>query len=156
MKTFHHLEDIPGDFGPTIVTVGNFDGVHLAHARVLADIADRARKQLAKSVAVTFEPHPMRILRPDSGLKLLTPTRERLRLLEQTEIDAVLLLPFTRDMSLMSPKDFARTILRECLKTVEVHEGYNFHFGHKASGDVALLKQFGHDLGFEVIVYPEL
>ena len=156
MKTFHHLEDIPGDFGPTIVTVGNFDGVHRAHARVLADIADRARKQQAKSVAVTFEPHPMRILRPDSGLKLLTPTRERLRLLEQTEIDGVLLLPFTRDLSLMSPREFVQHVLCGALKATEVHEGYNFHFGHKAAGDVKLLNELGHELGFKVIVYPEM
>jgi len=156
MKTFHHLEDIPGDFGPTIVTVGNFDGVHRAHAQVLADIVDRARKQRAKSVAVTFEPHPMRILRPDSGLKLLTPTRERLRLLEQTEIDGVLLLPFTRDLSLMSPREFVQHVLCGALKATEVHEGFNFHFGHKAAGDVKLLTELGHDLGFKVIVYPEM
>ena len=156
MKTFHHLEDIPGDFGPTIVTVGNFDGVHRAHAQVLADIVDRARKQRAKSVAVTFEPHPMRILQPDSGLKLLTPTLERLRLLEQTEIDGVLLLPFTRDLSLMSPREFVQHVLCGALKATEVHEGFNFHFGHKAAGDVKLLTELGHDLGFKVIVYPEM
>jgi riboflavin kinase/FMN adenylyltransferase len=98
----------------------------------------------------------MRILRPDCGLKLLTPTAERLRLLEKTEIDAVLMLPFTRDVSLMSPQDFAREILRDRLQAVEVHEGYNFHFGHKASGDVNLLTQLGRELGFEVVVYPEL
>ena len=156
MKTFHHLQDIPADFGPTIVTVGNFDGVHRAHARVLADIVDRARKQRAKSVAVTFEPHPMRILRPDSGLKLLTPTLERLRLLEQTEIDGVLLLPFTRDLSLMSPREFVQHVLRGALKATEVHEGFNFHFGHKAAGDVKLLTELGQELGFKVIVYPEM
>jgi len=156
MKTFHHLQDIPADFGPTIVTVGNFDGVHRAHARVLADIADRARKQRAKSVAVTFEPHTMRILRPDSGLKLLTPTGERLRLLEQTEIDGVLLLPFTRDLSLMSPREFVEHVLCGALKAAEVHEGYNFHFGHKAAGNVKLLTELSHELGFKVIVYPEM
>ena len=105
---------------------------------------------------VTFEPHPMRILRPDSGLKLLTPTAERLRLLEKTGIDAVLLLPFTRDVSLMSPQEFVRQILCERLHAVEVHEGYNFHFGHKASGDVSLLTELGRELGFEVVVYPEM
>ncbi|HEV2696785.1 MAG TPA: bifunctional riboflavin kinase/FMN adenylyltransferase, partial [Terriglobales bacterium] len=93
MKTFHHLEDIPGDFGPTIVSVGNFDGLHRAHSRVLGEIAGRASARGAKSVAVTFEPHPMRILRPDAGLKLLTPTPDKIRLLQRTEIDAVLLLP---------------------------------------------------------------
>src|SRR6266851_1306896 len=107
MQVFRKLEDVPVGFGPSLVSVGNFDGVHRAHIRVLAEIVARARKRGMKSVVVTFEPHPMRILRPDSGLKLLTPTAERLRLLEKTEIDAVLLLPFTRDVSLMSPQEVA-------------------------------------------------
>jgi len=103
MQIFHKLEDIPAGFGPTLLSVGNFDGVHRAHTRVLANIVSRAREQGRKSVAVTFEPHPVRILRPDSGLKLLTPTSEKLRLLEASGVDAVLLLPFTRDLSLMTP-----------------------------------------------------
>lgn len=156
MNVFHHIEEVPAEFGPTLVSVGNFDGVHRAHTRVLAEIADRARQRGAKSVAVTFEPHPMRILRPDSGLKLLTPTQEKIRLLQQTGIDAVLLLPFTRDLSLMPPHDFVRYVLCGGLKAAEVHEGYNFHFGHKAAGDVNLLTQLGRKFGFEVIVYPEM
>ena len=155
MNIFHHIEEIPGDYGPTVVSVGNFDGVHRAHTRVLAEIAARAKQRNVKSVAVTFEPHPMRILRPDSGLKLLTPTPEKIRLLQRTQVDAVLLLPFTRDLSLMPPRDFAESILSKG-KAVEVHEGYNFHFGHKASGNVKLLTEFGRELGFEVIVYPEM
>lgn len=156
MKIFHHIEEIPPDFGATIVSVGNFDGVHRAHTLVLAEIAERAKRQGAKSVVVTFEPHPVRILRPDSGLKLLTPTPEKIRLLKKTNIDAVLLLPFTRDLSLMSPPDFVKHVLCGGLKVSEVHEGYNFHFGHRASGDVKLLKELGPDLGFEVVVYPEM
>ena len=156
MLIFHKFEEIPPDFGPSLVSVGNFDGVHLAHQRVLAEIVPRAGRRGAKSIAVTFEPHPMRILRPDSGLKLLTPTPEKLRLLQKSQVDAVVLLPFTRDMSLMRPEQFAREILRDRLKAVEVHEGYNFHFGHKASGDVTLLAELGRELGFEVVVYPEL
>src|SRR5215470_18504082 len=146
MQTFHKLDEIPSDFGPSIVSVGNFDGVHRAHSRVLSEIVARGRQQDAKSVAVSFEPHPMRILRPDSGLKLLTPTPEKLRLLEQTGIDAALLLPFTRDLSLMGPKEFVGQILCDRLSAVEVHEGYNFHFGHKAAGNVELLKALGHEL----------
>jgi riboflavin kinase/FMN adenylyltransferase len=109
-----------------------------------------------KSLAVSFEPHPVRILRPDSGLKLLTPTPERLRLLESSGIDAVLLLPFTRDLSLMTPLQFARDILKHGLRAREVHEGYNFHFGHKAEGDVKRLAEFGSEMGFEVKIYPEM
>ena len=111
MQILHKLADVPADFGPTIVSVGNFDGVHRAHAHVLREIVDRARQQNAKAVAITFEPHPMRILRPDAALKLLTPTPEKLRLLETTGLDAALLLPFTRDLSLMTPHQFAHEVL---------------------------------------------
>lgn len=156
MKAFYKLDDIPAGFGPSIVSVGNFDGVHRAHQRVLGQIVSRSKQLRAKSVAVTFEPHPMRILRPDFTLKLLTPTPERLRLLEATGIDAVVVVPFTRDLSLMSPREFVERILCDKLRTLEAHEGYNFRFGHKATGDVNLLQELGRELGFEVVVYPEM
>jgi riboflavin kinase/FMN adenylyltransferase len=156
MQIFHKLDDVPADFGPTLVSVGNFDGVHRAHAHVLHEIVTRAPQQAAKAVAVTFEPHPTRILRPDSGLKLITPTAEKLRLLETTGVDAVLLLPFGRDLSLMTPRQFAERILKRKLHAREVHEGFNFKFGHKASGDMNMLAEFGREMGFEVKVYPEL
>jgi riboflavin kinase/FMN adenylyltransferase len=155
MHVFHKLEDIPAGFGPSLVSVGNFDGLHRAHAHVLGEIVRRARQSAGKAVAVTFEPHPSRILRPDSGLKLLTPVPEKLRLLETTGIDAVLILPFGRDLSLMTPRQFAERILKKKLHCNEVHEGYNFRFGHKASGDVNQLIQLGQELGFEVKVYDE-
>jgi len=156
MHIFRKLDDVPSDFGPTLVSVGNFDGVHRAHANVLREIVARARSAGDKAVAVTFEPHPGRILRPDSGLKLLTPTAEKLRLLESTGVDAVLLLPFGRDLSLMTPRQFAERILKKKVHAREVHEGFNFRFGHKAAGDVNMLSDFGREMGFEVKVYPEM
>ena len=156
MLVFHTLDGVPSGFGPTLVSVGNFDGVHRAHAHVLHEIVTRARQSGAKAVAVTFEPHPARILRPESGLKLLTPTAEKLRLLEGTGIDAVLLLPFGRDLSLMTPRQFAERILKRKLHAREVYEGYNFRFGHKAAGDMNLLAELGREMGFEVKVYPEM
>ncbi len=155
MQIFHKLDDIPAGFGPSLVSVGNFDGVHRAHAHVLSEIVQRARQYGVKAVAVTFEPHPARILRPDSGLKLLTPSAEKLRLLEATGIDAILVLPFGRDLSLMTPRQFSERILKKKLHAREVHEGYNFRFGHKAAGDVNLLAQLGREMGFEVKVYSE-
>jgi riboflavin kinase / FMN adenylyltransferase len=156
MIVFHKLEDVPVDFGPTFVSVGNFDGVHRAHAHVLSEIVARARANGGKAIAVTFEPHPTRILKPDAEFKLLTPTLEKLRWLETTGIDAVLLLPFGRDLSLMTPRQFAERVLKKKLHAREVHEGFNFRFGHKAAGDVNTLTEFGRELGFEVKVYPEM
>src|SRR5215470_16594375 len=148
MQVFHKLDEIPADFGPTMVSVGNFDGDHRAHQTVLRDIAQRAKQNHARSVAVTFEPHPARILRPDSALKLLTPTPEKLRSLEATGLDAILLLPFARDLSLLTPREFAEQILSRALGAKEVHEGFNFRFGHKALGTVQMLVQYGQEMGF--------
>ncbi len=156
MRVFHKLDEVPADFGPTVVSVGNFDGVHRAHAHVLRKIVERARASESQAVAVTFEPHPTRILKPEAGLKLLTPIPEKLRLLEGTGIDAVLVLPFGRDLSLMTPRQFAERILKKKLHAREVHEGFNFRFGHKAAGDIKLLTEFGNELGFEVKTYPEM
>ena len=156
MNVFHKLEDVPRDFGPSIVSVGNFDGVHRAHRAVLDEIVRRAHAAKAVSIAVTFEPHPSRILRPDHAFKLITPAAEKLCLLQTTALDAVLVLPFTRDLSLMTPHQFAHEILKKRLHTLEVHEGYNFHFGHKAAGNVQVLRELGREMGFEVHDYPEM
>ena len=155
MQVFRHLDEIPADFGPTVVSVGNFDGVHIAHQAVVRHMAERAHAIGGKAVAVTFEPHPLRILRPDSAPKLLSPVEVKIKLLEQTKVDAVLVLPFTRDLSLMSAHDFARQVLVEALHAREVHEGYNFHFGHKAQGNVETLAAFGREMGFDVYTYSE-
>ena len=155
MQIFFKLEDVPPDFGPSLVSVGNFDGVHRAHMHVLGLIVERARQSRTKSVAVTFEPHPTRILRPDSGLKLITPTPEKMRLLAATGLDAVLLLPFARDLSLMTPREFALQILKNKLRAREVHEGFNFRFGHNAAGDTKILSELGREMGFKVEVYGE-
>ena len=156
MQVFHKLEDIPREFGPAVVSVGNFDGVHRAHRAVIDEIVRRARAGDARSVVVTFDPHPARILRPDRDFKLLTPAETKLQLLGATDLDAVLVLPFTRDLSLMTPYQFAHDILKKHLHAREVHEGYNFRFGHKAAGDMQVLRELGREMGFEVHDYPEM
>ena len=155
MQVFRHLEEVPAGFGPTVVSVGNFDGVHRAHQEVVGHMSKRAHALGGKAMVVTFEPHPVRILRPDYAPKLLTPLPVKLRLLEQHGVDAVLVLPFTRNLSLTTAHDFARQVLADGLHTREVHEGYNFHFGHKAEGNVHTLSGFGAEMGFEVKIYPE-
>ena len=156
MQIFRQLDDVPLDFGPSVVSVGNFDGVHRAHRHVIDEIVRRGKATNARSVVVTFDPHPSRVLRPDHSFKLLTPLPEKLHLLEATGIDAVLLLPFSRDLSLMTPHQFAHEILKKRLHAREVHEGYNFRFGHKAAGSVHTLRELGREMGFEVHDYPEM
>ena len=156
MKILRSLGEVPEGFGPTVLSIGNFDGVHRAHQRVLSKVVSRAKEINAKSLAVTFDPHPSRILRPESAPKLLTPLTKKIQLLEATGLDALLVLPFDRNLSLTTPREFAREILRKRLDAIEVHEGFNFHFGHKAEGNVEKLSELGYEFGFEVRTYTEM
>ncbi len=154
MQVFHKLEEAAAGHPPSVVTIGNFDGLHLAHQAVIARVVERARKLKARSLLVTFDPHPVRILRPDAAPRLLTPLPEKLNLLQRTELDSVLVLPFSRDLSMMPPFQFAEEVVASALHAVEVHEGFNFRFGHRAEGDTSHLVEFGRRLGFDVVVYP--
>jgi riboflavin kinase/FMN adenylyltransferase len=154
MRIFRSLEEVPGDFGPTIVSVGNFDGVHCGHQHVLKEVVRRAREGGSKAVAVTFEPHPLRILRPDVAPRLITPPQTKERLLAHCGLDALVVLPFTRDFSMTTAEDFARKVLAGKLRAREVHEGENFHFGHQAQGTSVQLASIGRELGFAVKSYP--
>lgn len=154
MRIFRSLQEIPSSFGPTIVTVGNFDGVHLGHQHVLRQVVERARLSSSQAMVVTFDPHPLRILRPDVAPKLITPRPIKEALLSHSGVDALLSIPFTRDFSMTSPVDFARNILAGKLQAREVHEGENFHFGHKGEGTATRLMDFGREFGFEVKTYP--
>jgi riboflavin kinase/FMN adenylyltransferase len=154
MKVFRSLAEIPGDFGPTVVSVGNFDGVHCGHQQVLKELVRRGRETGSRAVAVTFEPHPLRVLRPDMAPKLITPLPRKEALLAQAGLDALLVIPFTRDFSMTTAADFARQILAGKLRVREVHEGENFHFGHKAEGTTGQLAGLGRECGFAVKSYP--
>jgi riboflavin kinase/FMN adenylyltransferase len=156
MRVYHSLDDIPAVLGTSVLTIGNFDGIHRAHRAVIAAVVKRAQEIGATSMAVTFDPHPTRILRPEAAPKLITPLPQKLRLLAQTGLDATLVLSFSRDLSLMKPLDFAEQILAHKLHAREIHEGFNFHFGHKAEGNVERLAHLGKEFDFEVKVYPEM
>jgi len=156
LQVFDSLEDIPENFGPTVVTVGNYDGIHCAHQNLINSVCRRAKELAARAVLVTFDPHPTRILRPHGGPPLITPLQTKLKLLRELELDAVVVLNFTRDLSLMPAFEFAEEILYNKLHAVEVHEGFNFRFGHKAEGDMDRLREFGHKLGFTVVAHKPL
>lgn len=156
MRLFRSLTEIPSDWKATVASVGNFDGVHRAHREVLAQVTQRARALNARSVAVTFDPHPLRVLRPESAPLLITPTPQKIAALSQTGVDATLVLPFDRAFAALSPREFAWQILAERLHAKEVHEGATFHFGYRAEGDCAMLQEFGREFGFGVVVYPEM
>jgi riboflavin kinase/FMN adenylyltransferase len=153
MQIFRQLAEVPPNFGPSIATIGNFDGVHRGHQWVIAEVVERARSLGARSIAITFDPHPARVLRPESSQPLITPLDEKLELLASTGIDAVLILPFTEEFSRLSARTFATDVLQRVLHVTELHEGENFHFGYQAKAGIDSLEMLGRELGFAVRVY---
>jgi riboflavin kinase/FMN adenylyltransferase len=153
MKIFHSLSEIPADFGPVVATIGNFDGVHRGHRWVIDKVNARARELGLHSLAITFDPHPARVLRPDAPHALITPLAQKLEQLATTGIDATLVLPFTTELSQFSAQDFASAILRDRCHVAEVHEGETFRFGYQAAADMQGFEALGRELGFRVHTY---
>src|SRR5579859_1867406 len=157
MQIFRTLDALPADYRGTVVSVGNFDGVHLGHRFLLGRVVERAWSLGVRAVAVTFEPHPTTLLRPDAAPALITPTlEERLALLSTTGVDATVVLPFTPEFSQQSATAFVQDVLLQQLRAVEVHEGGNFRFGYRAEAGVEELRRLGSKLGFAVEVYGAL
>jgi riboflavin kinase/FMN adenylyltransferase len=153
MQIFNQLAEVPADYAPSIATIGNFDGVHRGHQWVIAEITSRARELGVRSLAITFDPHPARVIRPESSQPLITPLSKKLDLLAATGIDAVLVLPFTSELSRMTARDFAKELLQRKLHVKELHEGENFRFGYQAEAGIESLEALGRELGFSVKVY---
>ncbi|HYK37621.1 riboflavin biosynthesis protein RibF [Alloacidobacterium sp.] len=153
MQIFRALDQIPASYGPTVIAIGNFDGVHCGHRWIIENARNRARSLGAKCIAVTFDPHPVRILRPEVAPLLITTMPERLRLLAETGLDATVVLPFTEEFSHTPAESFARDILRDGLHAVEVHEGDSFRFGYQARAGIRELIQLGEKLGFGVVAH---
>ena len=155
MQIWRSVDEVPADLGRTVVSVGNFDGVHLGHAHVLREArATGARLGVDTVVAVTFDPHPMAVLRPEHAPPTLTSMGTRARLLEEAGVDAVLVVPFSREIAGWSPEEFVDRILVERLHARAVVVGANFRFGRRAAGDVATLQDVGATRGFETVGVP--
>jgi riboflavin kinase / FMN adenylyltransferase len=153
MQIFRQLADVPSDFGPSIATIGNFDGVHCGHQWVIAEVVAQARSLGIRSIAITFDPHPARVIRPESTQPLITPLPQKLQLLAETGVDAVLVIPFTNELSRMTARTFATEVLAHTLHVTQLHEGENFRFGYQAEAGVESLEAMGRELGFGVRVY---
>ena len=146
MKIFRSLSELTQGFGPVVATIGNFDGVHCGHRWVIGQVNQRARTLGLPSLALTFDPHPVRVLRPELPHSLITPLPQKLELLASTGLDAVLVLPFDAELSRLSAEDFTRLVLCEALHVREVHEGENFRFGYGAAVDIHGLARLGCSL----------
>ncbi len=153
ISVFRSIAEIPSGFGPSVATIGNFDGVHLGHRQILSAVVKQARSVGARAVAITFDPHPEHYLRPRQAPPLLTPALERLRLLSSTGIDAVVVLTFDAALACLSARDFASKVLAGTLGVRGLHEGQSFRFGHGAEAGVNELRELGAELGFGVEVH---
>jgi riboflavin kinase/FMN adenylyltransferase len=151
-RVFRTPEAVPAGYGPSALTIGNFDGVHVGHARILAEVVAAARRERWQAVALTFDPHPTRVVAPERAPKLLTTLETRLRLLEQAGLDAALVLPFTPEVARLEPEGFVRQVVLGKLCSRMVVVGANFRFGRGQRGTVDLLREWGGRLGYEVRV----
>jgi riboflavin kinase/FMN adenylyltransferase len=156
MRIISNLQELGKPLAPSVVTIGNFDGVHLAHQTLLRRVVEVARPQGLQATAITFEPHPIKILAPDYAPKLLTPLRRKVELIAATGIDLLVVLPFTRELARQSPLEFVRRVLVDPLRASSVHVGPNFRFGYRQSGDTEILEELGNQEGFRVEVLPLL
>lgn len=152
MQRWRGLEDIPQDWGRSVVTIGSYDGVHRGHQLIIGRAVQSAREQGLPSVVVTFDPHPSEVVRPGSHPPLLAPHHRRAELMADLGVDAVLILPFTAEFSQLSPAEFVAKVLVDRLHAKVVVEGPNFRFGHRAKGNVDLLAELGRTYDFEVQV----
>ena len=154
VRIFRSLEEARTGFGPSSLTVGNFDGVHAGHVRILRRVCEVGREKGCKPSVLTFDPHPTKVVAPSRSPRLITTPEQRCYLMEQHGIQQVLILPFTPQVAQLTPEQFARDVLVRALDVKAVLVGENFRFGHKHAGDTRLLRELGAQLGFEVEVVP--
>ena len=155
MHRWTHLDDVPPGYGPSVVTIGNFDGVHRGHRVVLGRVVERARALGAHAVAITFDPHPLAVLYPDRAPQPLTTVEHKLELLAAEGLDAVLVMPFTHELAGQSPRQFVEETMVDGLGARLVVVGGDMRFGKANAGNVDTLRELGDELGFEVDVVAD-
>lgn len=156
MRIIQGSAALDAPFRRPIVTIGNFDGVHLGHRAILDTVVGRAHDLDGEAVVYTFEPHPRKVLRPESAPGLLTTLEQKVELLEAAGVDAVVVEPFTAEFARTTAEEFIRVCLHERLTPVEVYVGYDFHFGRDREGSMRMLTEMGPRLGFAVTIIPEV
>jgi riboflavin kinase / FMN adenylyltransferase len=156
MRVIRDLREISETPRASVITIGNFDGVHLAHQQLLKRVVESARLAGALAAAVTFEPHPARVLMPERAPTLLTSSAQKTRLVERLGIDLLVILAFTEELARVTPEDFVREILVKHLRPVSVLVGPNFRFGHRQAGNTQVLEELARQEGFRVEVLSML
>ncbi|QDW29320.1 bifunctional riboflavin kinase/FAD synthetase [Arthrobacter sp. KBS0702] len=147
--------EVPADFGPSVVTFGNFDGVHRGHQQVLSQLIRTARLNHARAVAITFDPHPAQVHRPESAPELIMGLEDKLVALGEVGLDAVLVMKYSLELASLTPEEFVSSVLVDALKASHVVIGHDARFGRGNSGDLDTMKELGKKLGFDVQVISE-
>lgn len=156
VQRWYGLDDIPADLGRTVVTLGNFDGVHRGHREVLGRVVREAADRGATPVAVTFEPHPIAVLYPERAPEAVMSLEQRLDALDSVGLGAVLVIEFTREFAQQTPEQFVRGTFVDALDACAVVVGKDTRFGVRNSGDVETLRELGAAHGFEVIALEDI
>lgn len=156
MEIIQGIENIKRSFKNPIVTIGNFDGVHLGHQKIFERVKEESSRLDGESMVITFEPHPLKILSPENFIPILTPFHMKMRLIEETGIKTVLCINFSPAFSEINPDDFIKKILVEKLNIKKIIIGYNYHFGKDQKGDVKTLLKAGKIYFFETEVIEAL
>lgn len=156
MEIVRGLESYPPDSPPSVVALGAFDGIHLAHQKILATAHERARALGLRALACTFDPHPLVVLQPDRAPVPITELSENLARIALQGLDAAVVIPFTREFSLIEAETFVKDVLCGSLKAREVVVGFNHTFGRGARGDFRLLERLAPKYGFVAHVIPPL
>lgn len=155
MHYWDGLAAVPQDLGPTVVTIGNFDGVHRGHRHVLDQVVAAARSRELTSVAITFDPHPAVVHRPLERHESITAFGEKSRLLADTGLDGLVVLHYTLEFAQATPEEFVRSVIVDALHAAVVVVGHDVRFGRHNSGDFATMQRLGAEYGFEVIAVED-
>ena len=147
--------EVPADFGPSVVTFGNFDGVHRGHQQVLSELIRTARRNRARAIAVTFDPHPAVVHRPEQAPEMIMGLRDKLEALGELGLDGILVMKYSLDLASLTPEEFVERILVGSLHASHVVIGHDSRFGRGNSGDLDTMKALGAKFGFDVQVISE-
>ena len=150
MQVILNLNEITKPLTNPVLTIGNFDGVHKGHLALFDKVKERAKAIAGQSVVMTFEPHPLKIMRPANGPQLITHTGQKLELIEKAGIDVIVCVSFDREFAAIPARDFVNSILVKKIGIKEIVVGYDYTFGHNREGDINLLREIGNDFGFVV------
>jgi riboflavin kinase/FMN adenylyltransferase len=154
LRIFRSLDEVRDDFKPSVLTIGNFDGVHVGHRQILRRVADLGRERGWKPSVLTFDPHPARIVAPARAPRLMTSPEQRAWLMKDDGIEQVLILPFDPSVAHLTSEEFVKSVLVERLGVKAVLVGDNFRFGHRHAADTKTLEKLGHRYGFFTEVIP--